>query len=118
MAPEALRSATQTALHPSLTLLASPWPIDAVWRANQPEAGDQAVDLDTGAVRLQIWRAGDDVVFRRLTVGAYAFREALRMSGALEGAAEAALAADPGLDLAGLVRELLDEGVLVARQPR
>jgi hypothetical protein len=118
MAPEALRSATQTALHPSLTLLASPWPIDAVWRANQPEAGDQAVDLDTGAVRLQIWRAGDDVVFRRLTVGAYAFREALRMSGALEGAAEAALAADPGLDLTGLVRELLDEGVLVARQPR
>jgi hypothetical protein len=112
--PEALRSVTEVALHPSLTLLASPWPIDSVWRANQPGAGDQTVDLDAGGVRLQVWRADDDVAFRRLSAGAYAFREALLGTRTLEAAATAALAAEPDLDLAGAVRELLDEAVLVA----
>jgi hypothetical protein len=116
--PEALRFPTAIALHPSLTLLASPWPIDTIWYANQPDASEQAVDLDAGQVRLQVWRAGDDVVFRRLAVGAYAFREALGRTGAVELAAGAALATDPALDLARVVRDLLDDEVLIARQPR
>lgn len=116
--PEVLCSVTKVALHPSLTLLASPWPIDSVWRVNQPGADDQTVDLDTGGVRLQVWRTGDDVVFRRLTVGAYAFHEALLESRALEEAAETALVAEPALDLSGLVRQLLEDRVLVAAEPR
>ena len=44
-------------LPPSMTLLASPYPIDTIWTANQ--AGNHShkqIDLDTGACRLVIWR--------------------------------------------------------------
>lgn len=111
--PEGLRALPSLALHPSLTLLASPWPIDAIWRAHQPGAVETAVDLDTGGVRLQIWRADDEAVFRGLLPDELAFREALVHSGRLDDGAEAALAADPDADLVALVRRLLDERVLV-----
>jgi hypothetical protein len=99
------------ALHPSVTLLESPWPVDAVWRANQAD-GDGVVDLDAGAVRLCVWRLGDEVVFRALTPAAFAFRRAVAAGGRLAAAVEAALAIDGGADLARLVREALDEEVL------
>lgn len=109
IAPEALRAPATLALHPSVTLLQSPWPLDAIWRANQPDAEGDAVDLDAGGVFLQVWRAGDEVVFRRLSVAGFAFRDAFARGGRLDAAAEAALAAD----LPALVRALLDEGLLV-----
>ncbi|HEX9821907.1 MAG TPA: DNA-binding domain-containing protein [Methylomirabilota bacterium] len=116
--PDALRALPAPALHSSVTLLTSPWPIDAIWRANQPGAAEAAVDLEGGGVRLQVWRAGDEAVFRALAPADFAFRDALRRAGRLEAAAEAALAADPGAPLAALVRQLLDERVLVASGAR
>jgi hypothetical protein len=113
IAPDALLASSTLALHPSVTLLQSPWPLDTIWRANQPDAEDDAVDLDAGGVLLQVWRADDDVVFRRLSTAEFAFRDALARSGRLDTAAEAALAADPGADLAALIRALLDEQMLV-----
>ena len=117
IAPEALRAPVTLGLHPSVTLLQSPWPLDAIWRANQPDAESHGVDLDAGGVLLQIWRAGDEVVFRRLSAAAFAFRHVLAHSGRLDTAAEAALTADAGADLAALIRTLLDEQVLI-RPPR
>jgi hypothetical protein len=110
--PRALLATARLALHPSVTLLSSAWPVDAIWRANQP-GGDGAVDLDAGGVQLQVWRVDDEVVFRRLSPAASAFREAVGRAQSLEKAAAAALGADPGTDLAALVREVLDDGVLV-----
>ena len=43
----------------------------------------------------------------------FAFRDAFAHGGRLDDAAEAALAADAGADLAALIRELLDDEVLV-----
>jgi hypothetical protein len=113
IAPEALRAPARLALHPSVTLLQSPWPLDAIWRASQSEAESGAVDLDAGGVLLQVWRGGDEVVFRRLSVAGFALRDALTRGGRLNDAAEAALAADAGADLAALIRELLDDEVLI-----
>jgi len=110
--PAGTLESARLALHPSVTLLASPWPADALWRANQP-GGDAIVDLDAGAVDLQIWRRGDDVVFRPLPPAAAAFRRALADGGTLTVAARAALDAEPGADLAALVREVLDDEVLL-----
>ena len=46
--------------------LPSPYPIDAIWHANQPGADpDTVVDLDAGSVRLEIRREADAVVFTR-----------------------------------------------------
>jgi hypothetical protein len=102
------------ALHPSVTLLRSSWPIDRIWRANQPGAPDQTVDLDAGGVSLQVWRRHGEAVFRALTPPAFALRAALADDGGLVAAAAAALATDPDTDVAALVREAVHEGSLTA----
>lgn len=112
--PGGLQPASAVALHPSVTVLSSPWPIDEIWRANQPDAGDDVVDLDAGPARLQVWRRDDDeVVFRPLSVGALALRLAIARAGRLDAAAEAAASAEPGVDLTELVRDLLADRLLV-----
>jgi hypothetical protein len=118
LAPRALDVSAPVGLHPSMALLASRWPIDAIWRANPPRGEDVAVDLAAGGARLQVWRHGDDVFFRSLSAPAFAFRAALATSGMLDAAAEAALAIDAGVDLAALVRDLLVEQVLVSAPER
>jgi hypothetical protein len=111
LAPAAL-ARLRLRLEPSVTLLASPWPVDAIWRANQP-GGDGGADLDSGGVRLEVHRAGDDVVYRALAPGTFALRAGLAAGATLEAAVEAALAADAGFDLAAELRALLDERLLI-----
>ncbi len=102
-------------LHPSLTLLASAWPVDRIWRANQPDADPATVvDLDAGGARLAVWRQGEDVVFRALTPGTSAFLGELHDGRPLDAAAEAALALDRGFDLAAALAALFRDEVLVA----
>jgi hypothetical protein len=99
---------------PSVSLVGSPWPIDRIWRANQPGA-DATVDLDSGGAALEVRRLGDDVVFRELARPTYAFRAALLDGASLATAAERALAVDPAFDLgaglAALVREAIVIGI-------
>lgn len=97
---------------PSVTYLASRWPIDAIWRANQPGGEQLGVDLDSGPGRLEIRRRDDDVVFRALPAGSFAFRRALADHEPLERAVDAALATDSAFDLAGEIRALLDEDLV------
>jgi hypothetical protein len=111
---EALRRAPPVALHPSVMLLDSPWPIDRIWRQAQHGADDETVDLDAGGVSLQIWRRGDDVVFRRLDPASRAFRRRLAESGSLHDAAGAVLASEPAADLPSLIRALIDDAILIA----
>jgi hypothetical protein len=102
------------ALHPSITLLASPWPVDRIWRANQPGADPETlVDLDAGGVRLELRRRDDDVVFRALDRGAYALRRVLHEGRTLAAAADAALAEDRGFGLAAALSELFTDDSLV-----
>lgn len=86
--------------HPSVTLLASPWPVDRIWHANQPGADPEAtVDLEVGGVCVEVRRRGDDVVLRTIARADYAFRSALHEGRSLGEAAEAALAVDTTFDL-------------------
>jgi hypothetical protein len=111
----ALARRPRIALHPSVTLLQSPWPIDAVWRANQAGATDDRVDLDAGGVCLQVWRSGDEVLFRALSPTAFVLRETVMRTGSLEAAAGEALAGDAGADLGAYIVGLLAEEVLIER---
>ncbi len=105
------------ALDPSAAFLDSPWPVDRIWRANQPDADPEAtVDLDTGGARLEIRRLDGDVVFRALDGGTWAFRAALARGRRLEDAAGAGRAADSAFDLAHAVRGLLDDALVVGRR--
>ena len=98
---------------PSVTLLTSPWPIDLIWRANQPDADPEAtVDLTHGGVRLEVRRLGDDVAFRRLEPAAYVFRRALFEGDTLDAAARKAGAEDATFDPAAALRALFEENVL------
>lgn len=105
-------------LDPSVAYLASPWPIDEIWRANQPERdGSDAVDLAAGGARLEIRRHADDVLFRALDASTFAFRHALAHGQPLGEAAACALAVRADFPLAEAVRDLLDDGVAVDIAP-
>lgn len=101
-------------LHPSVSLLESPWPIDRIWRANQPGSDpDATVSLDQGGARLEVYRLEDGVMFRTIAADTYAFRSALASDLDLQGAVGAARRADPSFDLTDALRELLDDGLIV-----
>jgi hypothetical protein len=94
--------------HPSVTLLSSPWPVDRIWRATQPDAEPEAtVDLDAGGAYLEVRRRGDDVVLRTIERADYTFRRALHEGRSLGEAAEAALAVDAPFDLTCALHDLL-----------
>jgi hypothetical protein len=100
-------------LDPSAAWLRSPWPIDSIWRANQPHADPEAtVDLEAGGVMLEIRRQDELVTLGRLGTAEFAFRAALGQGSTLETAADGAFAEDPGFDLAAALRALLGEGLL------
>ncbi|HTZ80441.1 MAG TPA: DNA-binding domain-containing protein [Stellaceae bacterium] len=101
-------------LDPSLGLLASPWPVDAIWRANRQGSEPHAVDLDIGGVRLEVRRILDEVVMRPLDPAPFAFRSSLALGEPLADAAEAALALDPDFDLATGFADLFREGAVTA----
>jgi len=99
----------------SVSILSSAWPVDAIWRANQPGAPAEAtVDLQTGGVALEVRRVDDDVVLRALTPGVHAFRRALASGSTLAIAAERALAVTEDFDLAGALAALFEDRALVA----
>src|SRR5262245_5247088 len=99
---------------PSVSFLASRWPIDRIWRANQDHAaGDGAVDLDGGAVRLEVRLESGDVVPHALSAPRYTFRRALADGSALEHAAGIALALDPSFDLTLEIHQVLRDGLPV-----
>jgi len=113
ISPDSLGSVTLR-LDPSLTLLSSPWPVEGIWRANQPGADPGAtLDLGAGGVCLEIRRLGDDVVWRTPPKSEHAFRAALASGRTLEDSADAALAAEADFDLTRALATLLDEGIVV-----
>src|SRR2546427_808792 len=80
-------------LHPSASFLESRWPVDRVWRANQPGADpDGIVDLDAGGVRLEVRRPGGPGGFRSLAAARSPLRPALAAGGGPGRAVEAARA--------------------------
>jgi hypothetical protein len=114
-APELAASLTFT-LDPSVSLLLSPYPIDRIWRANQPDVPEPAVvDLAAGGARLEIRRRGDEVGFRALDPAVFAFRRVLASGADLTAATGAALAADPAFDLGRALAALFDDGLPIAR---
>jgi hypothetical protein len=100
-------------LQPSLSYFASPWPIDAIWQANK-EDEVPPIDLTSGGTSLEIRRAGEAVVWRRLDPGTFAFRTALADGLVLAAAMAAATLRDPAFDLTGALRHLFGGGLAIA----
>ena len=100
-------------LQPSLSYFASPWPIDAIWQANK-EDEVPPIDLAGGGASLEIRRAGEAVVWRRLDPGTFAFRTALADGLVLAAAMAAATLSDPAFDLIAALRHVFADGLAVA----
>ena len=99
-------------LQPSLSYFASLWPIDTIWQANQ-EDEVPPIDLASGGASLEIRRAGEAVVWRRLDPGTFAFRTALADGLVLAAAMSAATLRDPAFDLTAALRHVFSEGLAV-----
>ena len=97
-------------LDPSLSFVASPWPIDRIWQANQDDHdGGGVVDLDGGGVNLEVRRVGGNVTMCAVSAPRYAFRHALHEGLPMEQAATVALALDPCFDLTREIRQLIED---------
>ena len=101
-------------LDPSVSLLASPWPIDQIWRVNQDGAAcERTVDLGAGGIRLEVRRFAGAVTMRALDRATHAFRSTLAAGRTLDEAVVAAFAADPSFDLAMALHEMIADRTLV-----
>jgi len=98
-------------LHPAARLVASRYPVLAIWEANQAE-DPGPVDLDAGGDWLIVVRRDLQVEILRSTAGEFALLAALRDGMALGEACEAALAAEPALDLPAAMGRLATHGLL------
>jgi Putative DNA-binding domain len=65
--------------HPSVSLVFSPYPVDAIWRAvlARDDAALAAIDLSAGAVRLLVERRVGEIEVTRLDEWRWKFAEAL-----------------------------------------
>jgi len=82
-----------------VTLISSPYPLDRIWAAAQPDAPADTVNLDDGRADLLVLRRPDDAAFIVLTVGEAALITALFDGRSLEEAGEQASRADRTFDL-------------------
>ena len=100
--------------HPSISLVQSDYPVDAIWRAvlAQDDAAMAAIDLDASPVWLLIQRLETGVDVRRIAESAWQFLASLCAGRPLQDAVHAA----PDVDVAILLAEHLAAGSFVGFQ--
>jgi len=91
---------------PGLAYLASPWPVDAIWRAHQ-EPVRVLPDLAAGSVCLEVTRSAEGIRVRSLDPLSFTFRRTLAEGHTLGEAAEGA----SHLDLMDLIRDFLEANI-------
>lgn len=113
VSPERLATRSML-LAPGAALVRSRYPIGLIWRASQPGASNDKVDMDGGPACLLVLRRQDDAGFLDLSPGEGAFVDGLAGGQTLEVAAGAAFAADSVFELSRSFGWLLACEVFVA----
>lgn len=100
-------------LQPSLRLIESPYPLLAIWKANQAGADAAAgpIRLDAGPSRIMLLRRTDHVELRELPAAAHALLAQFARRQPL-GAAAAAVAGIESFDLGAVLRLLISLGTI------
>lgn len=113
MVAEAALPSLHFQLHPSCRLLASPFPVDRIWAANQPDTAESmTVDLNAGGVQLLIHRRGDAVAIEPVSDPEFALLAALTQGLPLQAALDAAQAVDTSFDLAAFLVQRVSDSTL------
>jgi len=108
------------ALHPSLTVLRSPYPVVTIWQLAMRGGEDEPARLPADGEDALVLRPKLEVEIRRLPEGGAAFVLALKTGASLQDAAMSATAEAPDFDLAGNLAGLMARGAIVgvaAQQP-
>jgi hypothetical protein len=94
--PQSSAESVRFTPHPSVSLLSSEYPVDAIWRAvlARDDAALTTIDLNSGAVWLLIERAADEIEVTRLDQRHWQFAGALFAGRPLTAALEIAGSAD------------------------
>lgn len=102
-------------LAPSLALLASAFPLDEIWRVNQPDyAGDMALDWASAEKFFVVVRPHWEVEVARVSAGTYAWLRACAQGSNLVEALAAGVAAEAGFDLARCLVDVVAAGMVVS----
>lgn len=107
--PLELQATLCFALQPAARIVVSPWPVLAIWRANQDDADADApaISLDAGGDSVLAVRRGFEVELHRLDHGEAVWLQVLAAGRPLGGAVADTFAQDPRFDLgAALLRQL------------
>jgi hypothetical protein len=103
-------------LPPRACVIDSPYPIDRIWQASQPDADRATVDLGEGGCRLLVLPGEPTSFFVGVSAAEAAFLGALPEKCPLEEAAGRAFAVDADFDLGTSFARLLNLGAFVAAQ--
>lgn len=101
-------------LHPSVSVLSFEHPALSIWRVHQHEDVASMADVAYGPEAALVWRDGVDVRVVDIGAGAFCFLEALRRYRSLGAAVEAALEAEPDLNLSELIQRMFGLHIFVA----
>ena len=93
-------------LHPALRLIASRYPILDIWEANQHE-DVRTVELGSGGAWLAVMRRGLTRYMEPLSPGEFVLLRAVQEGSPFGQACEAAICAEPALDLAAAMGRLV-----------
>ncbi|GER07195.1 DUF2063 domain-containing protein [Iodidimonas muriae] len=98
---------------PSLTLLASPWPVLDIYRLAMAPEGEEppAPEMDNNPARLLILRSQDEVDMIPLPYGDFSFLMSLQTGANLEDAAAGATASQSDFDLSSTLAQAFSAGV-------
>ena len=113
--PEADLGRLRFSLHPATRLVASPYPIVTIWEANQAGADSGGeIDLDASADHVLVARRDLDRFLVRLSPGELAFLAELGAGQPLGAACDAAIAAQPDIDLGATMGRFVADRTLTA----
>ena len=115
--PEAALGDLRFALHPSLRLVRSRWPVVSIWAASNGQGSAETVDMSI-AQEAAVIRPALEVDLRLLPPGGHGFMDALMTGATLAEAAERASQQDTAFALADHLQGLFQIGAVTAlRQP-
>jgi len=116
--PPADMSAFGLRLHPAARWnWSDDWPIHTLWSRNRSHDADPGAPLDWIGEGVLVTRPLGPVRVEALARGGVALLDACRAGRSIEGAVQGALDAQPAIDLAALVQQLLHAGTFAGLQP-
>lgn len=104
-------------LHPSHRFVASAYPIDAIWRSNQPDADDETIDWRSRGVNLLVYRPIANVMMLPVDAPGFAFLMALAAQQSFATAWQAALGIDRRFQLVPALTRFLSSHLFVGVLP-